>query len=209
MKTKIVQPRTWQFHHNKNCEVVCAGDLVRAFFVGFWFFQRYGSQFKPFRTAVPCWGTNYSKFEWFVPNNGTAVLKGLRFKSEILYWFLDGTQILVRQQQVPAQVSHIYYRPPFTRQASADAVYTDWKRGPVHAHSRPALSEERSIISASKRDEAVDVSHWSPGGVVDERDEVPLGSSLKQLLLAAFTDFTRIICQDRVRFPLEKGSTII
>ena len=26
--------------------------------------------FKPFRTLVPFWGTNYLKFDWFVPETG-------------------------------------------------------------------------------------------------------------------------------------------
>ena len=30
----------------------------------------------PFKTAAPFWGTNYLEFDWFVPKNGTAVLKG-------------------------------------------------------------------------------------------------------------------------------------
>ena len=31
----------------------------------------------PFRAAVPFWGQSTWEFEWFVPQNGTAVLKGL------------------------------------------------------------------------------------------------------------------------------------
>ena len=51
-------------------------------------------QFNPFRTAVSFWGqlgTNDLEFEWCVPQNGTGVLKGLKYSincgmSQHLQW---------------------------------------------------------------------------------------------------------------------------
>ena len=42
--------------------------------------ERRGLRVDPSRTALPYVGTKHSNYKWFVPKNGTGVLKGLRHK---------------------------------------------------------------------------------------------------------------------------------
>ena len=55
--------KMWEAEHKKLSEVNPLGS---------------GGLIQPFQHRSPVFGTNYLEIEWFVPNNGAAVLKGLR-----------------------------------------------------------------------------------------------------------------------------------